>query len=160
MKKLTAILSVIAALSCSAQHKIQKAQAFFTVSIPGVQLADEQGNRINPAPVMERFIYLECNYNGKPAIDTVLYNGIFFTCTVAETGENTATIGVKKVNGKPVILKAKKGNHVWRIDLLQADGKTLPHELLKKIVLKGKLDKTIFSYVIVTETELVAPQRY
>jgi len=162
MKKIVGLLILTVVYTCcNAQlYRVEKAQAFFTVSIPGTQRVDDNGNRINPEPITARFIYLECKYSGKPKIDSVWYNGLLFTASVADSEEKTATIGIKKDNGKPVMLKAKKGNHVWRIDLVQPDGKTLQHKSVKKILIKGKLDKTKFSYTIVSETELSTPDMY
>jgi hypothetical protein len=162
MKKIFGLVILTALYTCTNAQlsRIQKAQAFFTVSIPGIPLADEQGNRINPEPIVERFIYLECKTKGRPAIDSVWYNGILFNATVADKEEKQSNIGIKKSNGKPVLLNTKKGNHSWRIDLSQAGGKTLQHESVKKILIKGKLDKTKFSYTITNETELSTPDRY
>jgi hypothetical protein len=160
MKKLIAIVLLFGAVYCNAQNKVQRAQAFFTVSIPGIQLTDENGNRINPEPIVERFIYLECKFSCKPKIDSVLYNGIWFAPSVADKEEIVSNIGINKNNGVPVLLKPKKGNHIWRIDLVQPGSKILQHESVKKILIKGKLDKTKFNYTIYTETELSTPDRY
>lgn len=161
MKKIIALLSLFIVTGyCNAQYRIQKAQAFFTVSTPGMQMTDEKGNKINPEQIIDRFIYVECKYNGKPTIDTVWYNGILYNATVAATEESVLKIGVKKNSGTPVTLSVKKGNHIWRVDVGQATGKTLPHDLVRKILIKGKLDKVKFSYTITTETELSTPDRY
>jgi hypothetical protein len=162
MKKIFGLLVItVWCTCCNAQLcRVQKAQAFFTVSFPGTQFADEQGNKINPEPIVERYIYLECKCKVKPAIDAVLYNGILFTASVADKEEQSNNIGIKKNNGKPILLNAKKEDHVWRIDLTQAGGKTLQHDLVKKIIIKGKLDKIKFTYSINTETELSTPDRY
>jgi len=162
MKKIAGLLILTVLYTCcNAQlYRVEKVRAFFTVSIPGTQRTDENGNRVNPEPMIARFIYLECKYSGKPKIDSVWYNGVLFTASVADKEEKTATIGTKKDNGKPVMLRAKKGNHIWRIDLVQPGGKTLQHESVKKILIKGKLDKTKFSYTIASETELSTPDTY
>ncbi|GAB2810493.1 hypothetical protein GCM10027043_07310 [Ferruginibacter profundus] len=125
-----------------------------------MQRVDANDNKIDPEPIIERFIFLECKYNGKPKIDTIRYNGILFSATVADKEEPGVKIGVKKDNGAPVYLAPKKGNHIWRVDVVQADGHVLKHSAIKKITIKGKLDKTKFSCTITTETELAAPDRY
>jgi hypothetical protein len=160
MKKLIGVIALFVTTNCNAQYTVQKAQAFFTVSIPGIPLTDENGNRVNPEPVVERFIYLECKFSGKPKVDSVLYNGIWFAPSVADKEEMASNIGIRKDKGIPVLLKPKKGNHTWRIDLVQPGGKILQHESVKKILIKGKLDKTKFNYTIYTETELSSPDRY
>jgi hypothetical protein len=160
-KTLGVLILTVLYTCCSAQlYRLEKVLAFFTVSAPGTQLVDDNGNKVNPVLIIDRFIYLECKFNGKPKIDSILYNGVLFTASVADKEEKTATIGIKKDNGKPVMLKAKKGNHIWRIDLIQPPGKTLQPESVKKILIKGKLDKQKFSYTIYKEVEMPAPDRY
>jgi hypothetical protein len=162
MKKLLGLLAtVILCFSCNAQiYRIQKAQAFYTLSFPGMAMKDENGNTINPEPIIDRFIYIECRFNGKPKIDSVFYNGILFTAAVADKAETAATIGIKNENGSPVKFNPKKGNKVWKIYLTQASGNTLPHEAVKKIVIKGRLDKIKFTTAINLETQLSTPDRY
>jgi len=162
MKKIFSlvILTVLYTCSYAQASRVQKAQAFFTVSSPGTQFVDDNGNKVPIEPIVDRFIYIECKCNGKPKIDSVWYNGVLFTASVADQEEKAANIGIKKDNGKPVLVKAKKGNHIWRIGLVQAGGKTLRHESVKKILIKGKLDKARFSYTIVSETELSTPDSY
>jgi hypothetical protein len=163
MKKITGIfLLLLLFVTAKAQgHRIQKAQAFFTITIPGMAMRDENGNTINPEPVINRFIYMECKYNGKPLIDTVFYNGILFKATIADKEETFLKIGVKNNDGYPVIFKPKKGNHVWKVYLEQlSTGEALAHKAVKRIVLKGKLDKVKFSYVINEEVQLSVPDSY
>ncbi|MGG9962622.1 hypothetical protein [Ferruginibacter sp. SUN106] len=161
MKKwLGSILFFSAVCSCNAQYKVQSAKAFFTSSMPGMQRVDANDNKIDPEPIIERFIFLETRFNGKPKIDTVWYNNILFSATIADKEEAAKMVGVKKNTGTTISLAPKKGNHFWRIDVAQADGHTLKHDAVKKIIIKGKLDKTKFSYTITTETELAAPDRY
>jgi hypothetical protein len=161
MKKLLGLLAtVFLCSSCNAQiYRIQKAQAFYTVSFPGMAMKDENGNTINPEPIIDRFIYIECRFNGKPKIDSVFYNGILFTAAVAGKAETAATIGIKNENGSPVKFIPKKGNKVWKIYLTQASGNTLPHEAVKKIIIKGSLDKIKFTTAIYLETQLTTPDR-
>jgi len=162
MKNLLGLLvSVIMFCSCNAQvYRIQKAQAFFTVSVPGMQRVDDNGNPVNAQPNTERFIYLECRFNGKPKIDAVSYNEILFTASIADKKETILKIGIKKENGNPVVLSPKKGNAIWKIYLQQTTGKILPHDAAKRITIKGKLDKVKFSTVITAETELTTPDMY
>ena len=56
---LSAILMVVP-LSLAAQTKcnIKKAYAFYTVSMPGMQMADENGNPIPPKPNIDRLLYI------------------------------------------------------------------------------------------------------
>jgi hypothetical protein len=161
MKKLVTLFTlVILFCSCDAQiYPIQKAQAFYTVSFPGMAMKDENGNTINPEPIIDRFIYIECRFNGKPKIDSVFYNGILFTAAVADKAETAVTVGIKSENGKPVKFIPKKGNKVWKVYLTVAAGNTLPHEAVKKIIIKGRLDKIKLTTAIYLETQLTTPDR-
>ena len=162
MKKIALLLLV--AFLCTYSHaqtyRVQNAKAFYTTSIPGMQRVDENGKKVDPVPMIGRFIYIECRYDGKPKVDSVFYNGVLFTASVADKEEIEKKIGIQKDNGKPVLWAAKKGNHIWKIDLVQADGNTLPHKALRKITVKGKLGKVKFSYTITSETELTTPDMY
>ncbi|MGF2413407.1 MAG: hypothetical protein ACQUYJ_13840 [Ferruginibacter sp.] len=161
MKRIIGLLLLVTAASfCCAQYRVKKAQAFFTVSTPGMAMKDEKGNTINPAPAYERFIYIECRFNGKPKVDSVFYNGILLMSSVADKEETTAKVGVRADNGNPVNFIAKKGNKIWRIDLQPLNGNILKHEVVKKITIKGKLAKTTFSHTLTAETELTTPDRY
>jgi hypothetical protein len=163
MKKLlVSCCAIIFFITGNAQsYRIQKAQAFYTITIPGMARSDENGNTINPEPVVNRFIYIECRYNSKPKIDSVFYNGTLFKASVADKEETVLKIGVKNNDGYPVVFSPKKGNHIWKVYLeQQGTGKALAHEAVKKIVVKGKLDKVKFSYVITEETQLSVPDSY
>jgi hypothetical protein len=160
MKKLFGVCLVMLFFNvCKAQtYRIQKAQAFYTVTIPGMARSDENGNRINPEPVINRFIYVECRYNGKPNIDSVFYNSTLFKASVADKEETILKIGVNNDTGYPVILNPKKGTHIWKVYLeQQGASKALAHEAVKKIVVKGKLSKVKFAYIIAEEIQLSVP---
>ncbi len=160
MKKLAGLFTLMMFfIACHAQtYRMQKAQAFFTITIPGMARSDENGNRINPEPVINRFIYVECKYNGKPKIDSVFYNGTLFKASLADKEDTVLKIGVKNYDGYPVIFNPKKGNHIWKVYLeQQGTGKALPHEAIKKIIVKGRLDKIKFNYIIKEEIQLSVP---
>jgi len=160
MGKIAGLLLLVAVInSCDAQHRVQKAEAFFTVSIAGMAMKDENGNIINPQPAIERFIYIECKCSSKPKIDSVFYNGILFVASIADKEETSLKIGMRVNDQKPVNLVPKKGNHTWKIDLQQLNGATLKHEEVKKITIKGRLDKVKFNYAFNSETELSTPDR-
>lgn len=162
MKIIIGILVLILFTICSyaQNYKIQKVYAFVSSFTPGRAQTDEDGRRINPGPVTERFIYLETNYKGTPVIDSVLYNSELFTGTLTAIKETRHNAGIKKVNGQAVIISAKKGNYIWRLDLQKANGTILKQETIKKFIVKGKLGKSKFSYVVTAETELKTPNRY
>jgi len=162
MKKITGFLFLLILFcSCSAQtYKIKKARAFITESAPGTIMSDDNGNPIGPRLILERSIYIECNYKGKPQIDSVFYNGILFIANVADEETGSITVGKKRYSGQPVRIVPKKGNHIWKIDLQQSSGDELTFGKVKKIVIKGRLGKTGFRYTLTRETELATQPRY
>ncbi|MBK7374354.1 MAG: hypothetical protein IPJ02_01915 [Chitinophagaceae bacterium] len=113
----TGIFSSCAQVTC----KFSKAYAYFTVSMPGTQMVDEKGNPVPPVPVIERFIYIETTGPAIPKVVFVRYDTLLMKATVARIEGNTSSPGNNPENYKPVILKAKKGNHLWRIDLQPAE---------------------------------------
>jgi hypothetical protein len=159
MKKYCSIIFLLTAYYCSnaQNYKIQKAVAFFTVSLPGMIQKDSNGNTIRPLPTIERFIYIESNYKNKPLIDSVWYNSTFFANTVDLVNQNKITAGINSATGKSVVLTAKKGNHLWKINL-QPSGSFVAHEDVKKILLKATLGKVKIKQVISAEIELAVPE--
>lgn len=162
MKRCWIILFILtASINCTAQtYKIKKAAAFFTVFIPGMAQSDINGNIINPQPVTERFIYIETNYKSNPKIDSVLYNGIAFSCTIDSVKDKIINVGINAATGIPIVMVPQKGNRIWMISLQQPDGVNLTHTQFKKIVFKCKLGNSSIKQVIANEVKLTAPERY
>lgn len=162
MKKITGILVllVFTVYGNAQNYKVQKAYAFVSSFTPGRAQTDEDGRRINPGQVTERFIYIETNYNGKPEIDSVLYNSELFAATLSAIKETRHNAGIKKANGQAAIISPKKGNYIWRLELQRVKGNNLEHKTVKKITIKGRLGKIKFSHVLTAETELKTPDRY
>jgi hypothetical protein len=161
MKKILGVLLLGIIASCSnAQYRIQKAQAFFTMAMPGMQMKDINGNAVDPEPIIERFIYIECKFNGKPKVDSVLYNGVFCPSVVADIAETVFAVGIKNDNNKLITVTPKKGNRIWRIDVQPTTNKPVIPAAVKKITIKGRLGKIRFSYVLTAETQLATPDRY
>lgn len=164
MKKLlfTAALMICMASSfAQVRCNIYKAQAYFTVSIPGVQMVDENGNPVPPIPQVDRFIYLESKGVSKPIIESVTYNGIFLKATAGKITGNTVSVGKKQDTQQPIILRAKKGNSIWRVDLQPVEDKPQDTNPCKNIALKIKVSGKTCSYRITGgEYELFTLPRY
>jgi hypothetical protein len=139
---------------------IKIVSAYFTVSIPGMQRVDDNGNRINPKPIVARFLYVETKGKAKPFFDTISYNGSLFINSVTEDS-STVNIGINKKDGTPIMMKAQKGNAIWRIDLQPLNDKQKSIAAnAKMILLKGKIDKTRFKFTLTNEIELSTPDMY
>jgi len=115
---------------------IKKANAWFSASMPGAQRADENGNPIDPKPIINRFIYVEYSGSKAPQIRSVTYNGAELIFTVVNLKEKTVWAGDKKLNPGNG-MSAKKGNSFLKIDLQPADGQLMPDAGCKNIVIKS-----------------------
>jgi hypothetical protein len=152
----------LAGLSVSSAQSgctIKKAYAYYNVSMPGAQMADENGNPIPPKPIITRIIYVEYSGSKIPDIKSVLYNNIPLDYTVIKINAKTVSIGYKNLNPGNII-KAKKGNSLLQIDLQPFEGKTMPDVNCKSITLKTKVAGKICTFNILSEKEFFAPPRY
>ncbi len=147
--------------SCAAQNfRIQKAQAFYTFTMPGMARADENGNTIDPKPIIDRFIYIECAGTIKPKIDALYYGGVLFTATVEDKAITVVNAGTNKLTGKPILFIPKKGNRVWKFFAVENGNESILPLNVKKILLKGSVAKKTFTVILKSETELTTPDRY
>ncbi len=163
MKKLIPIITIscFLFLSACAQNNtnIKSIAAYFTISIPGMQRVDENGNKINPQAIVTRFLYVETKGKSKPFFDTISYNGSLFSYSII-LDSNTLKVGVNK-EGVPINMKAIKGNAIWKVDLqpLNDRQKNIPVNA-NNIILKGKTDKIVFKINLKNEIELSTPDMY
>jgi hypothetical protein len=138
---------------------IKKGYAYYNVSMPGAQMADENGNPIPPKPNITRFIYLE--YSGKeiPAVTAVLYNGSPLSFSAVPVKEKTVSIGDKKLNHNNSIA-VKSGNRFLKIDIAAEGAKKFPETGCKNIVLKLKRTNDTCSFRLIKEAEFFSLPNY
>lgn len=161
------LLSVfcLALLNSEAQSKcsIYKANAYFTVSMPGTVMVDEQGNQVRPAPTVQRFIYLECIGTKRPVIQAITYNNIPFTPAMPESFPGSSILaGKRNEDEKEIMLKPRKGNRIWKIEILPPSDKPQSPEACRNIILKLKQGNNgTCSYRIISgELQLYAAPMY
>ena len=152
---LTGSLVSFAQVNCN----IKKAYAFYNVEMPGIQMADENGNLIHPKANITRFIYVEYSGSKKPDIKSVLYNGVLLDFTVVSVKEKAVSIGDKELNPGNTIT-AKKGNTFLQINLQPSEGKTMPEADCKNIVIKSKLAGKLCKFYVTREKEFATLPRY
>lgn len=164
MKKLLSTIGLFTCiLAAEAQPKcnLHKAYAWFTVSIPGTQMVDENGNRVPPVLQVSRFIYLDWKGNNKPVIETVYYNNVAFTAIPEKANGNTVSVGKDLDNEKNIVIKAKKGYTLWKLALQPVVDKPQDPAGCKNIVIKLKLAGKVCTYKIPAgETQLYSPPSY
>lgn len=151
-----------AVLTSCAQTKchLKKAYAFYTVSIPGVQMADENGNPVPPKPYMERFIYIEWSGSKNPEIETVLYNSKPMAVTLAAVDGTSVSPGEDTGNNKDYKITSKKCNNLWKLQLQPPSGNEMPAQNCNNIVIKIKGGDIACEFKLAKETELATFLRY
>ena len=152
----------VAVFLCQAQTgcNVKKAFAFYTVSVPGIQMVDENGNAIPPKADIARFIYIESFGKAKPEIKTVLYNNKNLPATVTAVKEKTVIPGGDLGNNKDFKIIANKSNSLWKIELQQEEDNSMPGQDCKNIIIKTKIKGKTCSFKLLKETELMILQRY
>jgi hypothetical protein len=150
------------ALLSQAQVKcnVNKAYAYFTVIMPGTQMVDEKGNAVPPVPHVERFIYLDARGTAKPLIKAVLYDNKPVTATITRLYGNNVAVGKKAEDQKGIMLKNKKGNAFWKLELNTPDGKPMDAGNCSNIVVQLRSGGKTCSYKISSETQLYTPPSY
>jgi hypothetical protein len=159
-KKACLLFLTMATLQLFAQpHKITRAWAFVTESVPGVSMVDDNGNTVDPTPIIERIIYLETSSKQAPIITTVKYGATNFTVSsITCVNEAKHNVGIDYKKGTPIFLTAKTGNKIWRLSTEPAMTKTVNAAPTINIIITGKLGKKIFKQLLKTETRLVGPE--
>jgi hypothetical protein len=163
MKKLYIILLLACvSLVSFGQNKcnIKKAYAFYTVSVPGAQMVDENGNPIPPKVDILRFIYFEWTGSSLPKIEMVSYNNRAYTATLVQVKERSVVPGSEYSENNQFRITAKKGNTLWKIELQPKDANSIPKQDCRNIVIKTRLKGKLCTIKLTTEMQLVAMPRY
>lgn len=163
MKKifLSALFSaVISASFAQINCNVKRAYAFYTISIPGAQMVDENGNPIPPKSIINRFIYVESGGTTMPDIKTVLYGNMQLVFSLVKIKDKTVSVGNGYDKNRDVIIAAKKGNTLWKIDLQPMEGKTMPEINCKSIIIKSRITNKFCRFYLQKETEILSLPSY
>ncbi len=164
MKKpvLAALLAFTFFLSyAQTRCNINKGYAYFTSSIGGAQMVDENGNPVRQAPHITRFIYIEWKGTVKPVIHSITYDNREFRSSISQPASRTVVAGKNPLTEKDIILRTRKGNSFWKLELAAIDEKQAVPAPSKNIVIKVKRGDKICTYqVLQGETELYSPPMY
>ncbi len=163
MKKIVLAISFLAILftSCGQNNcTIKRGYAFYTVSMPGMIMRDDNGNEVAPIPSVQRFIYIECSGTKMPLIETVLYDNIPLKTTITSAIGSTITVGKNFQHGEDYKLTAARGNQFWKIDLYAVADKPFDKRQNKNIIIKTKEKSKLCKFYIYKETELMTLPRY
>jgi len=140
--------------------KVQRAYAFYSISIPGMAMQDDKGNTIDPIVTYERTMYVESQGTQMPDIRSVSYNKVLYKATTTRVTENTVHVGTKAETGKQILLSPKKGNSFWKLDLqLMRETDKAPKEV-RHIIIQGRYNNRPYVFYLYNETRLMVPERY
>jgi len=153
---LLALFTCFSFLCAGAQNteKIERAYAFYKVTMPGIMPVDENGQPREMPANIERFIYIECRGTQMPRVTEVLYNNTAFTATITGLKDGRILVGKKAENGQDVQLLAKKGNRFWMISLQPANNKPQPPQGSKQVIIKSRIGSKPYKFYLYKETQL------
>lgn len=163
MRKLfLAILFLPLILSSCAQTRCgtKKVYAYYTSTLPGTQMVDDNGNPVPPKPNITRFIYVESDERKVPEIDSVLYDNISLPASINRVEGNSTVVGNRFQDNEELTITAKKGYALWKIDLMSSpSGKPVPVDC-KNILLRIKIDGKTCVFKINEESQLFTLPMY
>ena len=140
--------------------KIQRAYAYYSMSIPGMAMQDDNGNTIDPVITIDRIIYVESPGTKMPDIRSVSYNKVEYKVVVSRVNERIVHVGKRAENGKEIMLSARRGSIFWKLDLqLMKETDKAPREV-KYIDIWGRADRRVYNFHLYNETKLLVPDRY
>jgi len=163
MKKIFfAAFSLCIVLASCAQTKcaVKKAYAFYTVTIAGAAIADENGNVIPPTPLITRFIYLECTGKKEPLIEKIMYDETSYKANINSVAGQVVVPGENNIENAEHTIRIKKSNSLWIVELQPADENTKAKEGVSAINISLKNGDKVCNYSIKKETLLHTAPRY
>jgi hypothetical protein len=147
------ISAAVFLFSCAQPRKIHKGWAFSKQSIPGIERKNINGQPVYTPGETLHFIYLETKGKNKPVVDSVFLNGRLMSAGVYPVGSDRSKVGIRKEDGRPLILQPDTGNSLWRIELTAFPKETIDEKSTEKIRIKGKIGGKPF--VFSTDREIL-----
>lgn len=139
---------------CAQSRYVHKSVAFSQTISPGANDVNEKGNSVTGLKT-RIYIYLECEGDGKPAINRLSYHGILlYDHPLFFNGNKPVEVGTGKMSGKQITITPGKGNNLWRIEFtLSADQDKLVGKR-GNIIINGHKDRKAFIVIIKNEIAL------
>lgn len=95
---------------------VLRGYAFYQIHMPGFNKMDESGNSISAIDT-SYFIYLITKGKVEPKIKEVVFNQFIYQASVFKIDDKEVNIGKLKGTNKTIIIKAERGQSLWRIEL-------------------------------------------
>ena len=119
------IVFSILVLNTHAQRSssVLRGYAFHQIHMPGFNKMDESGNSLSAIDT-SYFIYLITKGKVEPKIEEVVFNQFIYQASVFKIDGKEVNIGKLKAANKTIILKAERGQSLWRIELQKEKNNT------------------------------------
>lgn len=169
---LVLLLTFFSLSSCCQQKKISKgekntqptiestsktaliAQAFFTVTSPGAQMVDENGNAVNNF-IVSRAVFIEYKGDEIPTeITAVTPEGLIYKGAASKVNQEGEVVGKLQNNNVEITLRPKTNHNLWKIELQPLGFIKQSTEALNYLDIKAIFGTKIFKTRIVGETQL------
>ena len=150
------VLTSFAQVNCN----VKQAHAFYTVSMPGMAMVDENGNTIPPVPTITRYIYFEWSGVKEPSIETVLYDKTAQSVEYSSFDSTSVIPVIDYGNNSDHKITAKKCNRIWVIQIYPKPGSLKVEQDCRDIVVKFKGAGNSCDIRIAKETHLMTLPRY
>lgn len=163
MKKIGALIILTGSLLNSFAQTgcyIKKAYAYFAVTVPGMLIADENGNPVPPVREITRFIYFEWDSKNAPVLRSIMYNDVEIPASLVATDSSSVIVGNSFETGERVMISAKKCNQLWKIELRQPAGNAGLNLECKNILLKIAGSGKVCEFGLKNESQLMSLPRY
>ncbi len=130
------------------------ARAFFTVTSPGAQMVDENGNAVSNF-IITREVFIEYKGEDVPTeITAVTPQGLIYKGTASKVEKEGVLVGKLQSNDKELSLRPKQNNNLWKIELQPVGFTKQSTEALKYLDIKALFGTKAFKTRIVGETQL------
>lgn len=139
---------------------VKNAYAFYTVTIAGMAMADENGNIIPPTPLVTRFIYLEWTGKKAPDVEKILYDKMIYTAIITAVDSNNVVPGEPNAENAEYSIRIKKCNSLWKLELQPAEENKKAKEDASEISINLKNGDKPCNYILKKETLLHSAPRY
>lgn len=155
------LLVVIPAFLACSQSKsvIKKSYGYYIFRLPGNIPVDMNGE---PLPGFRgdtiQTIYLETSAKDI-TWDSAWKSNKTYTIVVTPVNESKVEVGLAKNGEQNIVIRAKEGNYLWRLDLLPVDSPvSSPSKSAgNEIILKGKYKGKTIKHKVGRLTELYTP---
>ncbi len=161
MKKLLFLFLLVASIAACGQlnKTVVKANAYYTIPIPGTIMVDESGKQVPPPRTKVYTVYLEIK-GTLPQWTKAWVDGKCFTLFQHSITHDSINIGKRYADDKKIVMKASKGNALVQLDLSPDDTEKKPPQKLgiNELLLQGKLKGKPFFYKTSNLVELTSPE--